>query len=164
MLLNRKNILIFLILVGALAVIGGVYAQEIHDNGALKTINIAKKVTKNNVKTVTVKINNFKPGVSWGPKATKFKNGDAIAGYVTYTGNSQFDKGTGVSAWYIGSGVNGDIVPHHTKLTKVKFYFKNNKDSKKIKTKTVTGNGGHIRTDLINGYTPYKALVYYKNY
>ena len=65
MLLNRKNILIFLILVGALAVVGGVYAQEIHDNGALKTINIAKKVTKNNVKTVTVKINNFKPGVSW---------------------------------------------------------------------------------------------------
>ena len=48
MLLNRKNILIFLILVGALAVVGGVYAQEIHDNCALKTIKIAKKVTKNN--------------------------------------------------------------------------------------------------------------------
>ncbi len=164
MLLNRKNILIFLIVVGALAIVGGVYAQEINDHGVLKTTNIVKKVTKNNVKTVTVKIYNFKPGVSWGPKATKFKNGDAIAGYVTYTGNSQFDKGTGVSAWYIGSGINGDIVPHHTKLVKVKFYFKNNKDSKKIKTKTVTGNGGHIRTDLIKGYTPYKALVYYTNY
>ena len=63
MLLNRKNMLIFLILVGALAIVGGVYAQDLHDNGVLKSSNIVKKVTKNKVKTVTVKINNFKPGV-----------------------------------------------------------------------------------------------------
>lgn len=164
MILNRKNIIILLIVIGAFAIVGGVCAQELTDNSALKTTNVMKKVTKSNTKTVTVKINEFKPGVSWAPKATKFKNGDAIAGYVTYTGNSQFDKGTGVTAWYIGSGVNGDIVPHHTKLVKVKFYFKNNKNAKKIKTKTVSGSSGHIRTNLINGYTPYKALVYYTNY
>lgn len=164
MILNRKNIIILLIVIGTFAIVGGVCAHDFSDNGALKTLNVMKKVTTSNTKTVTVKINEFKPGVLWGPKATKFKNGDAIAGYVTYTGNSQFDKGTGVTAWYIGSGVNSDIVPHHTKLVKVKFYFKNNKNAKKIKTKTVTGNSGHIRTNLISGYTPYKALVYYKNY
>jgi len=164
MILNRKNIIILLIIVGAFAVVGGVYAHEISDNTGLKTANIMKKVSNNKVKTVTVKINNFKPGVLWGPKATKFKNGDAIAGYVTYTGNAQFDKGTGVTAWYIGTGINGDLNPHHTKLVKVKFYFKNNKNPKKIKTKTVSGNGGHNRTNLISGYTPYKATVSYKTY
>lgn len=159
MILKKKNIIILLILIGAFAIVGSVYAQEVSDSTSFKSANIIKKVSAK-TKTVTVKIHNFKPGVSWGPKATKLKNGDAIAGYVTYTGNSQFDKGTGVTAWYIGSGNNGDMLPHHTKLTKVKFYFKNAKG--KIKTKTATGAGGHIRTDLIKGYTPYKALVYYQ--
>ena len=164
MIFEKRNIIILLILIGTLAIVGGVYAQDSSDSNVLKTINIAKKVSNSNVKTVTVKINNFPSGVSWGPKAKKKKNGDAIAGYVTYTGNSQFDKGTGVTSWYIGSGINGDMIPHHTKLVKVKFYFKNNKDSKKIKTKTVKGSGSHIRTNLISGYTPYKATVSYKTY
>ena len=96
----------------------------------------------------------------WAPKAVKLKNGDAIAGYVTYTGNMQFDKGTGVTTWYVGNGMNGDIEPHHTKLVKAKFYFKNSKG--KVKTKTVKGNSAHISTSLIKGYTPYKAVVWYQ--
>lgn len=157
MIFNRKNLIILLILLGAFLVIGGVCAQG--DGFSLSSI--AKKTSA--TKTVTVKIYNFKSGVSWGPKATKFKNGDAIAGYVTYTGNMQFDKGTGVTSWYIGNGLNGDIEPHHTKLMKAKFFFKNKKG--KVKTKTVKGNGGgHISTKLISGYTPYKAQVSYKNY
>lgn len=144
--ISKKKILIALIiLIAALMLFGAVNA----------------KTTP--TKKVTVKIHNFKPGVSWGPKAVKFKNGDAIAGYVEYSGNMQFDKGTGVSAWYIGTGINGDLEPHHTKLMKAKFYFKNKNG--KIKTKTVNGNGGgHISTKLIKGYTPYKAIVYYKNF
>ncbi|WP_407375109.1 hypothetical protein [Methanobrevibacter sp.] len=160
MILNRKNLIIFLILVGALAVVGSVYAQDLSDGDSVKATNTIKKVSAKSTKKVTVKIYNFKPGVLWGPKAVKLKNGDAIVGYVTYTGNSQFDKGTGVTAWYIGNGLNGDMVPHHTKLIKAKFYFKNSKG--KIKTKTVTGASGHIQTKLINGYTPYKAVVYYQ--
>ena len=146
---NKKHLIILLIFVGALLVIGASCAQA----------DSAAKVTN---KKATVKIYNFKPGVLWGPKSLILKNGDAIAGYVEYNGNMQFDKGTGVTSWYIGSGNDGDIDPHHTKLVKVKFYFKNTKG--KIKTKTVTGNGGHIRTNLINGYTPYKADVWYKAY
>ena len=96
------------------------------------------------------------------PKAKILKNGDAIAGYVTYTGNMQFEKGTGVTTWYVGSGYNGDIDPHHTKLVKVKFFFKNSKG--KVKTKTVKKNSAHISTKLINGYTPYKATVWYRTY
>lgn len=149
--------MICLILLCALFVVGAVCAQ----GDGFSLADFAKKTSK--TKTVTVKINNFKPGVLWAPKATKLKNGDAIAGYVEYKGNMQFNKGTGVTAWYLGNGLNGDIEPHHTKLIKVKFFFKNKKG--KVKTKTVKGNGGgHISTKLIKGYTPYKAQVSYKTY
>lgn len=143
--INRKHIIILLILIGAIFIVCAVSAQGVS----------AAKTSK-----TTVKIYNFKSGVSWAPKAIKLNNGDAIAGYVTYSGNSQFDRGTGVVTWFVGNGMNGDIDPHHTKLVKVKFYFKNSKG--KVKTKTVKGKSSHISTSLINGYTPYKATVWYK--
>jgi hypothetical protein len=145
--LNRKRIIVLLILVGALVIVCAASAQDVSAAKTHKT---------------TVKIHNFQPGVLWAPKATILKNGDAIAGYVEYSGNMQFDKGTGVTTWFVGNGYNGDIDPHHTKLVKVKFYFKNKKG--KVKTKTVKGNGAHIFTGLKKGYTPYKATVWYKSY
>ena len=144
--LSKKHIIIFLILIGAVIII---CAASAHDVSAAKTSK------------TTVKINNFKPGVLWAPKAVKLKNGDAIAGYVEYDGNMQFDRGTGVVAWYIGSGLDGDMEPHHIKLVKAKFFFKNAKG--KVKTKTVKGNSAHLFTKLIKGYTPYKATVWYTN-
>lgn len=146
---NKKRIIILMIFIAALFIIMAASAQP--DSAA-----------KTTTKKSTVKIYNFKPGVLWAPKALKLKNGDAIAGYVTYDGNSQFEKGTGVTSWYIGTGVDGDIEPHHTKFTKAKFFFKNKKG--KIKTKTVKGKGAHISTKLIKGYTPYKVTVWYKSY
>ena len=144
---TKKHLIILLILIAALLVVSVASAQHVS----------AAKTSK-----TTVKIHNFQPGVLWGPKAKILKNGDAIAGYVTYTGNMQFEKGTGVTTWYVGSGYNGDIDPHHTKLVKVKFFFKNSKG--KVKTKTVKKNSVHISTKLINGYTPYKATVWYRTY
>ena len=143
--ISRKHIIILLILIGAIFIVCAASAQGVS----------AAKTSK-----TTVKIHNFKPGVLWAPKAVKLKNGDAIAGYVTYTGNMQFSKGTGVTTWYVGNGMNGDIEPHHTKLVKAKFYFKNSKG--KVKTKTVKGNSAHISTILIKGYKPYKAVVWYQ--
>ena len=144
--LNKKHLIILLIFIAALCVICAASAQP----------TAAAKTSK-----ATIKINNFKPGVLWAPKALKLKNGDAIAGYVEYNGNMQFDKGTGVTCWYVGNGMNGDLEPHFTKLVKVKFYFKNKNG--KVKTKTVSSKGSsHIRTNLIKDYTPYKADVWYK--
>lgn len=138
--------MILLIIIAALFVVCAISAQPIS----------AAKTSKS-----TIKINNFKSGELWAPKALKLKNGDVIAGYVEYKGNMQFDKGTGVTCWYLGSGLNEDLEPHFTKLVKVKFYFKNKKG--KVKTKTVSSKGtSHIKTNLIKGYTPYKAVVWYK--
>ena len=147
MTVNRKHVLILMIIIGAALIICAASAQDV---SAAKT------------KKTTVKINNYKPGELWASKAKILKNGDAIAGYVLYKDNSQFTKGTGVNTWYYGSGYDGDIEPHHTKLVKVKFFFKNKNG--KVKTKTVKGSGAHIRTNLINGYTPYKATVWYTAY
>ena len=144
---NKKHFIIFLILIGALII---VCAASAHDVSAAKTSK------------TTVKIHNFKPGVLWAPKAVKLKNGDVIAGYVEYNGNMQFDKGTGVTCWYVGSGYDGDIDPHHTKLVKAKFYFKNKNG--KVKTKTIKKTSAHISSKLIKGYTPYKAVVWYQTY
>lgn len=144
---NKKHFIIFLILMGALII---VCAASAHDVSAAKTSK------------TTVKIHNFKPGVLWAPKAVKLKNGDVIAGYVEYNGNMQFSKGTGVTCWYVGSGYDGDIDPHHTKMVKAKFYFKNKNG--KVKTKTVKKTSAHISTKLIKGYTPYKAVVWYQTY
>ena len=145
--ITRKHIIVLLIVIGALAIVCAASAEGVS----------AAKTSKTNVK-----IHNFKPGVLWAPKAVKLKSGDAIAGYVEYSGNMQFDKGTGVTTWYVGNGNNGDLEPHHTKLVKAKFFFKNKKG--KVKTKTVKGNSAHISTKLIKGYTPYKATVWYKAY
>ena len=141
---NKRHMVILLILMGAVLLICAASAKDVS----------AAKTSK-----TTVKIHNFKPGVLWAPKAKILKNGDAIAGYVEYSGNMQFNKGTGVTAWYVRSGYNGDIEPHHIKLVKAKFFFKNKNG--KVKTKTVKGKGAHISTKLIKGYTPYKATVWY---
>ena len=149
MIFNKKNITILLIFIAALFVIVAVSAE-------------ADSAAKAPTKKVNVKIHNFKPGVLWAPKAVMLKSGDVIAGYVSYNGNMMYDKGTGVTTWYVGSGLDSDMEPHHTKLVKVKFFFKNKKG--KVKTKTVKGKGAHISTKLIKGYTPYKATVWYKTY
>ena len=143
--INRKHIIVLLILIGAIFIVCAVSAQGVS----------AAKTSK-----TTVNIHNFKSGQLWAPKAVKLKNGDAIVGYVEYSGNMQFNKGTGVVTWFVGNGMNGDLEPHHTKLVKVKFYFKNAKG--KVKTKTVQKTSSHISTGLIKGYTPYKATVWYK--
>lgn len=141
---NKRRLIVLLILLVAAVII---CAASAHEASAAKTSK------------TTVKIHNFKPGVLWATKAKILKNGDAIAGYVEYKGNMQFSKGTGVTSWYFGNGNNGDIEPHHTKLVKAKFFFKNKNG--KVKTKTVKGSSAHLSTKLIKGYTPYKAVVWY---
>ena len=118
--------------------------------------NFSKK-TDNGIKTVKVKIYNFKDGELWKDKAVKLPDGDSITGYVEYRDNAQYSKGTGVVAWYV-DGASEDIDAHHTKIVKTKFLYKN-KDGK-TKTKVVKGS----KAPLIDGYTPVKAKVWYKEF
>ena len=102
--------------------------SEIKNENESNTSKNSKKSTHQNdkkeIKTTKVKIYNFKDGELWKNKAKRLDNGDAIAGYVEYEDNKQYDKGTGVVAWYAGSD-GEDIDSHHTKIVKTKFFFKN---------------------------------------
>ena len=64
--LNKKHLIILLIFIGVLFIIATACAQ-------------ADSAAKDTSKQVTVKIYNFPPGVLWGPKALKLKNGEMIS-------------------------------------------------------------------------------------
>ena len=124
-----------------------------------KTTKLIVKA-KPKVKTVTLKVNTLKRGEYYSKKCTRLQKGDAVICFKENT-DAQFSKGVHVVAWYLGNGDGEDLEPHHTKLTKATFYFKNSKG--KIKTKTVNGDkwGDCISTGLMKGFTPFKVKVWY---
>lgn len=109
------------------------------------------KKKKSKYKTISIKIKSPKSYFA----TKKLKTGDKLQ--TVYSKGGQYYK-----------GVYAEIIdydyPIHTKIKKVKFYFKNNGI---IKTKTVTKIRNNkyysgAKTKLISGYTPYKAKVWYK--
>lgn len=73
MIFNKKSIIVLLIIVGTLAILGVACAHDFNDNAVVKDSKIVKEAKSTNIKTVKVKIYNFKPYVSRAPKAVKFK-------------------------------------------------------------------------------------------
>ena len=111
-----------------------------------------KKKKGSNWKSVTLKI---KSPSSYYFACKKLKNGDKIE--TVYSLGGQYSKG-------VYAQIMDYDYPIHTKIKKVKFYFKK---AGHVKTKTVK----HIKnskyssigkTSLISGYTPFKATVWYK--
>ena len=118
---------------------------------------IIKKAKNPNIKTVTMKINS--PNSYFASK--KLTTGDKL--HTVYSLGGQYPPG-------VSAQVSDFNHPIHTKILKIKFYFKN-KDSGKIKTKVQTKisnlnkydegySGGGV--NLITNYIPYKATVWYK--
>lgn len=118
---------------------------------------IIKKAKNPNIKTVTMKINSPKSYFA----SKKLTTGDKL--HTVYSLGGQYPPG-------VSAQVSDFNHPIHTKILKIKFYFKN-KDSGKIKTKVQTKisnlnkydegySGGGV--NLITNYIPYKATVWYK--
>ena len=118
---------------------------------------IIKKAKNPNIKTVTMKINSPKSYFA----SKKLTTGDKL--HTVYSLGGQYPPG-------VSAEVSDFNHPIHTKILKIKFYFKN-KDSGKIKTKVQTKisnlnkydegySGGGV--NLITNYIPYKATVWYK--
>lgn len=118
---------------------------------------IIKKAKNPNIKTVTMKINSPKSYFA----SKKLTTGDKL--HTVYSLGGQYPPG-------VSAEVSDFNHPIHTKILKIKFYFKN-KDSGKIKTKVQTKisnlnkydegySGGGV--NLITNYIPYKAKVWYK--
>ena len=87
----------------------------------------------------------------------KLKNGDRIS-TMYETKHAQYDPGVYVESFY--KGLEG---AKHTKLVKAKFFFKNKKTGKVITKTSSEVADGRIVIDPIDGYSPYKATVWYKD-
>ena len=87
----------------------------------------------------------------------KLKNGDRI--YTVYSSEyKQYNPGV-----YIESSAGGREYPKHTKLIKAKIFFKNKRTGQVI-TKVSSKVRYHtIKVNMIRGYSPYKATVWYRD-
>jgi len=113
---------------------------------------ISVVVLKKGTHKVNVKFHKSESGAG----VKKLKNGDGL--YTIYsTKYGQYYPGA-----YVQGFSSGIELPKHTKIVKAKFFFKNKKTGKVI-TKTSKNGGYAINVNLVNGYIPYKATVWYKD-
>jgi hypothetical protein len=113
---------------------------------------ISVVVLKKGTHKVNVKFHKSESGAG----VKKLKNGDGL--YTIYsTKYGQYYPGA-----YVQGFSSGIELPKHTKIIKAKFFFKNKKTGKVI-TKTSKNGGYAINVNLVNGYLPYKATVWYKD-
>jgi len=87
-----------------------------------------------------------------------YLKGDPFVSFYETSNYAQYDRGV-----YVEIDTRGLSQPPHYEIIKVTFYFQNNYDGS-IYTKTIDDvewEGTFVQTNMINGYTPYKAIVYY---
>ena len=131
-------------------------AKIIVKKSITKKTTTKKKTTKkkkSNLKTVTIKINPMNSYFA----TKKLKTGDKLQ--TLSSGGGQYNRG-------VYAEVRSYDYPIHTKIKKVKFYFRHGY-SNKIKVKTVTKIknskwSSQGKTSLVSDYYPFKAKVWYK--
>ena len=120
-------------------------------SGEIRKIPVV--VLKRGIHKVKVRIDD--PTIYYPSK--KLKNGDRI--YTVYSSEyKQYNPGV-----YIESSAGGREYPKHTKLIKAKIFFKNKRTGQVI-TKVSSKVRYHtIKVNMIRGYSPYKATVWYRD-
>ncbi|WP_407375189.1 hypothetical protein [Methanobrevibacter sp.] len=121
------------------------------------TDNIVLKSTK---KISATKIIAFKKSKHY-PVKKKLKTKDTL--YSIYPTNPNGQFGSGITLQILNNGLSGYSL--HTKVKKVKFYYKNKKTGKyKVRTVTKIKNDKiciFIKSPLYKGYKPFKAKIWY---
>ena len=111
------------------------------------------------IENVTVDVVNVTDGEPFKNKATELADGDSVICFCEYRDNVQYSKGVHIDHWYVGDDEE-DIDPHHTEIVKEILFYKN--DAGQIINKTHTLKDGFDGFPLIDGYTPFKAQVFYQ--
>lgn len=114
-------------------------------------------LNSNDAKTVEIDVVNVSDGELFKNKATELINGDAVICFTELRDNVQYSKGVHIDYWYVGNG-SEDIEPHHTQITKAQVFY-NGTDGDLM---TIEKTDGFSEFPLVDGYTPYKAKVWYK--
>ena len=87
--------------------------------------------------------------------------GDSVICFAEYRDNVQYSKGVHIVHWYVGDGEE-DIDPHHTVILKEIVFYKDGNGNVINQTQTVDKGFGAF--PLIDGYTPFKAQVFFKEF
>lgn len=87
----------------------------------------------------------------------RLKNGDTVS-TVYSTKYGQYYPGV-----YVEARMGGQESCKHTKLIKAKFFFKNKKTGKVITKTSSKVKYASIKVNPVSGYSPYKAIVWYRD-
>jgi hypothetical protein len=132
----------------------GKYRMEAYNPASKEKRKISVYIyKKGEVNTATLKVSKS----DYFP-TKRLKTGDFAWTVYEWKKNRQYAPGVYVELGHSDGGLD---LPAHTKLLKVKFYFKNKNGH--VATKTSTNvHYECVKVHQINGYTPYKAKIWYK--
>lgn len=113
------------------------------------------------ISDVSFDVVNVSDGEPFKDKATELAGGDCVICFGEYRDNVQYSKGVHIDHWYVGGGEE-DIYPHHTMILK-EIVFYRDLDGNVI-NRTQSFDKGFEAFPLIDGYTPFKAQVFFKEF
>lgn len=127
----------------------------------LLTLGAVSAVVPFGVSDVSFDVVNVSDGEHFKDKATELADGDCVICFGEYRDNVQYSKGVHIDHWYVGDGEE-DIYPHHTMILKEIVFYKDGNGN--VINRTQSFEKGFDAFPLIDGYTPFKAQVFFKEF
>ena len=127
----------------------------------LMSLGAVSAVAPFGVSDVSFDVVNVGDGEHFKDKATELAGGDSVICFAEHRDNVQYSKGIHIVHWYVGDGEE-DIDPHHTVILK-EIVFYRDLDGNVI-NQTQTLDKGFEAFPLIDGYSPFKVQVFFKEF
>lgn len=125
------------------------------------SVGAVSAVSPFGVSDVSFDVVNVSDGEHFKDKAIELADGDCVICFGEYRDNVQYSKGVHIDHWYVGD--NGeDIYPHHTMILKEIVFYKDGNGN--VINRTQTFDKGFDAFPLIDGYSPFKAQVFFKEF
>lgn len=127
----------------------------------LMSLGAVSAVAPFGVSDVSFDVVNVSDGEHFKDKATELAGGDSVICFAEHRDNVQYSKGVHIVHWYVGDGEE-DIDPHHTVILKEIVFYKDGNGN--VINQTQSLDKGFEAFPLIDGYTPFKVQVFFKEF
>ena len=127
----------------------------------LMSLGAVSAVAPFGVSDVSFDVVNVSDGEHFKDKATELAGGDYVICFAEHRDNVQYSKGIHIVHWYVGDGEE-DIDPHHTVILKEIVFYRDVNGN--VINRTQTLDKGFEAFPLIDGYTPFKVQVFFKEF
>lgn len=127
----------------------------------LMSLGAVSAVAPFGVSDVSFDVVNVSDGEHFKDKATELAGGDSVICFAEHRDNVQYSKGIHIVHWYVGDGEE-DIDPHHTVILKEIVFYKDGNGNMINQTQTL--DKGFEAFPLIDGYSPFKVQVFFKEF